>query len=791
MKRFSPLFSLLLLWILTLNPVSIVYACGPSFVVPVFKFETRPDETLDIYARGNLGIIQPDYNRTFLFAAYRRFNRLNFTANEEKDLISVWKSELYREDDNETRTNEAVKIWLAARKKVFGGEQEPKIYTNRNYDGGYNFFPNCTAAAFETAAKTLENRISQYGSTDENVKNWARAQDAVFTNCSEGKQIPPEAAAPAWLKNDRDYQIAAALFYATDFEEARNRFEKIGANKNSAWRTTANYLVARTLIRQASVVEEADYNYERLREKRRPFYEQAEAQLQKILADASQKEFHSAAAKLVNLVKYRLRPEERIHELASILSQNSPNENLRQDLIDYRWLTDRYAETAQSAAEKEEEERAKRENRSVNYDIKPALEDFPANLRDDDLTDWIFTFQSDGAAAYKHSLEKWRASNNPAWFVAAISKAEKNSPEAAQLLTAAERIERSAPEFATVAFHRNRLLLEKGLRSEARRNLDSILNDKTLNLPVSARNQFSSQRMLLSETLDEFLLLAQRRAAAFAWDGEPGIIENFKDAETSGSQIAVWRNRKMFDADAERVFNEQIPLAVLKQAAVNPKLPDYLRRNLLIAAWTRATILGNDAAAIELAQQLVRVATEFQPFFNSYLSAKTLPERQNAVTYILLKLPALRPEVQGGYGRLNPITEIDSYRDNWWCAPVDYQFDNSGEKVAPAASPAPAFLTEEQIRAAKNEREQIKKLGGGSTYLARRAVEFAQKAPSDSRLPESLHLAVRATRYGCQDCETGKWSKQAHDILKARFPRSEWAKKTPYWFKDESCDTQH
>ncbi|HEX8264798.1 MAG TPA: hypothetical protein VF596_05195, partial [Pyrinomonadaceae bacterium] len=348
MKRFSPLFALLLLPILAFNLVSTAYACGPSFVVPVFSFETRPDEKLDGYARGNLGIIQSDYNRTFLFAAYRRFNRLNFTANEEKDLISVWKAELYREDDNEIRTNEAVKIWLSARKKVLGGEPELKIYTDRNYDGGYNFFPNCTASAFETAAKTLESRIAENG-LEENVKNWARAQDQVFTNCSEGKQIPAEVAAPAWLKNDRDYQIAAAQFYATNFEEAKTRFERIAANKDSAWRTTANYLVARTLIRQASTTEDADYNYERLREKRRPFYEQAEAHLQKILTDASQKEFHSAAAKLVNLVKYRLRPAERVHELASLLSQNAPNENLRQDLIDYRWLIDRYAETADAA----------------------------------------------------------------------------------------------------------------------------------------------------------------------------------------------------------------------------------------------------------------------------------------------------------------------------------------------------------------------------------------------------------------------------------------------------------
>ena len=118
----------------------------------------------------------------------------------------------------------------------------------------------------------------------------------------------------------------------------------------------------------------------------------------------------------------------------------------------------------------------------------------------------------------------------------------------------------------------------------------------------------------------------------------------------------------------------------------------------------------------------------------------------------------------------------------------DYEFNNKGEKVSLANQPTSAFLTPAQIAEAKIEMEQIRKLGAGSTFVARRAVEFATKSPADSRLPESLQLAVRGTRYGCQDCETGKYSKAAHDILKSRFARTESAKKTPYWFKDASCE---
>jgi hypothetical protein len=50
-------------------------------------------------------------------------------------------------------------------------------------------------------------------------------------------------------------------------------------------------------------------------------------------------------------------------------------------------------------------------------------------------------------------------------------------------------------------------------------------------------------------------------------------------------------------------------------------------------------------------------------------------------------------------------------------------------------------------------------------------------------VPEALHLAVKSTRYGCTDKETGRWSKAAFDLLRRKYPNSTWAKQTPYWFK--------
>jgi hypothetical protein len=62
-------------------------------------------------------------------------------------------------------------------------------------------------------------------------------------------------------------------------------------------------------------------------------------------------------------------------------------------------------------------------------------------------------------------------------------------------------------------------------------------------------------------------------------------------------------------------------------------------------------------------------------------------------------------------------------------------------------------------------------------------VNWGNTKPDDPRVPEALYLAVRATRYGCTNDSTGKFSKQAYDLLHKNYPKSTWAEKTKYWYK--------
>jgi hypothetical protein len=69
-----------------------------------------------------------------------------------------------------------------------------------------------------------------------------------------------------------------------------------------------------------------------------------------------------------------------------------------------------------------------------------------------------------------------------------------------------------------------------------------------------------------------------------------------------------------------------------------------------------------------------------------------------------------------------------------------------------------------------------------SDWLVAETLAWAAARPDDPRLPEALHLAVRATRYGCTGEQTSAFSKQAFQLLHRRFPKSEWAAKTKYHF---------
>src|SRR5436190_500866 len=252
---------------------------------------------------------------------------VGFSEAEQKELVTLWQERLdYTWPDFQETFS---KPWLTVRQTAVGGSADTQIslYRNREKPNEYESFLNCQKDAFETAANTLKQRLGKFGAGSPVIKDWVQAQDEVFANCSEGTHIPQPApqGSDALIRADRAYQLAAANFYATNFDEATKSFRSIAEDGSSPWRETALYMVARTLLRKGSIGPA---------ETRTASLTEAESTLQKILADRKHEALHSSAARLMNLTRLRLHPEVRVSELAQIL-QKKDEANLKQNLWDY------------------------------------------------------------------------------------------------------------------------------------------------------------------------------------------------------------------------------------------------------------------------------------------------------------------------------------------------------------------------------------------------------------------------------------------------------------------------
>lgn len=744
---------LLVCSVMTLTPPP-AQACGPFLTDAIFVFEKHPDYPLEKFTRGNLGVLQPTYARSYLVAAYRNLVGETLTDAEVKGLTSLWDERLNNSWDESYE--DWLKKWKEARAKVPGVGAPPDIdvYRYREKPQDYEAFLNCQEDAFQNAVTTLEQRMTTWGADSAAVRDWITAQDLVFKNCKLGQEMPAAASEQnALLRADRAYQIAAANFYATKFDDAVKTFDAIADDGSSPWRTIAPYLAARSLLRKGSLAAEPEQG--------KPALAEAEKRLKSIIEDRKLEKSHHAANRLLNLTRLRLRPEETVRNLAQAISKKGAAPDFKQSVWDYTVLLDKWIRDNEDGVVK---------STSV-----------PAAVLTGEMTDWIITFQDESDAATTHALEQWEKKQNLPWLVAAITKADRESAKASDLMSAAARVESHSPAAPSLIFNRARLLTEMNRGDEARMLLDQTLRGDRSRLSRSGTNLLLNQRMTLARNLDDFLSAALREPAGYSdnSDERERPLEEKEAAEfTRGAKL-------FFDADAGAVFNKLMPISIWAEAARSALLPPNLHRNVAQASFMRAALTDRALVANQTATILAAAYPETKELLTAYQRATTPDARRFAAAHLALKFPGLRPYVSFGVGRVTDIAEMDSYRDNWWCAEPPASFGgyfSDGDAATKKQMPAPEFLKSSQSAAA-SEVALLQKLGPGPNYLAQTVISWATKNPTDRRVPEALHLAVKSTRYGCTDKETGRWSKAAFDLLHRRYPNTSWAKETPYWFK--------
>jgi hypothetical protein len=728
-----------------LAPAPVAIACGPSFPEVIFVESKRPDFPLERYAAGELGIVQPTYTPSYLTVAYRYLSGGTFDTTEQKQLVALWNHYLYPQPDLHAGvTNSRIRYALLSPSR-------------------YDSYPNCLEDAFLTSARTLQQRSQQFGGSSMAVVGWRDAQDKVFQNCESANGahpiLPPPAdpGLPEIVRKDRDYQTAAAYFYSGALEEAKRRFSAISEDSSSPWRATAALVAARCDIREATLGDSTT-EQERLAA--------ADGELRTIIANPALSSVKASAERLRGFVQFRLNPDARFAELSNAIERRASPETLQQNLDDYTQIW--------------RKERSKVELQSLRNQSS--------------MTDWIYSFQGSGDTE-EFRVSRWQQTKSPAWLVASLTYAQVDTPQLQDLLDAAAKVPATSPAYLTLTFHRDRLLAAEGKTVQAREDLDKILKPPGDRMPLSTRNLFTALRMRVARNLDEFLEFGPRRLVTVTDDTTAGDLPNSYFCEGGRANRC---NDPLFDADAARELTEAIPTRLLAQAAQSSRLRANLRREIAQAAWTRAILLNDDPAARELAQMLSSLAPDLAAELMAYSGAPTLEARRFAAVFLISHRPELHPYIYAGLGRETASGTIDNYRDNWWCdftAADEVQFHTfnfyeMGTKIGGALSTiypngktiAPQFMSATEQRVADKEWNVLSGLPSAPSWLGQQVLDWSKAHPDDPRVPEALHLTVRATRFGCWDADSGDYSKQAFMLLHRRYPKSEWTTQTPYWY---------
>jgi hypothetical protein len=625
--------------------------------------------------------------------------------------------------------------------------------------GWISLIVNCSDNALDTAASTLADRAAKWGKTSAALKDWIAAQDQVFTNCSAVGKMPNAAPAdaPLLLKQDRSYQVAAATFYRGDYNAARDAFLAIAKDKTSPWSRWGLYLAARCMVRQAAKSIAAKDDSEQAQFDPADM-KSARDMLQQVEASADPLLKHAAQAEL-SFVMIRLDPLHQTSTLARSLAGPVHDPEFGQHLVDLRFLLDHGSHGDAPLLHW-----MSLTGSPLTYSVAVAVGGAGA-----------VTAGPGAAAAGPTAEQEWQKHPDLPGLVAALMNAKTGDPK---LLQAAAEVPESSPSYVTVAFHRARLLAEAKNLQSAREIASHVLEITRRRNQLAATNALLEVRMQTAGDLTALLQDAPRTMIAQQ-------SQSASDAGCSSWQGTVCKSRipaMQFDEDAADLFNVRMPLSLWIAAAKNEALPVHLRNTLAFSAWLRALLLQrNDEAKALMPLLPTPVQTSL---------AKSDDPTGFAATLVLLHSPGLRPFIDAGVQREASYTQMDSFDNNLWCSTMEQAVPpEDGQTNAPVIQVTePSFLTREQQQQAKAEVAALDTHPIGMDWLGRRTIDYVKAHPDEPVAAESLALVVKMTHYACNRITdsgkptTSNVSKEAFTLLHSRYPQSEWAIKTKYYY---------
>ncbi len=792
--------------------------CGPDFAEAVFVLQTGPGGDYAAYVGGDIGVPQQDYRTRHLILAYDDLSGHPLSAAVQKEAVEVnnYLLDPYDADNRSGTPLPGYDAWIKARDAfgaVDGYTPDASLTTVRSVPGeDYSDFKNCLDDAFATAGKTLAARVTTYTAKSPAVIDWVRGQDAVFSNCGDGKvsnyfgpaekaPAPPPsprtpaatpAEAPLWLKQDRAYQLAAASFYHLDFENAASRFRAIAADQGSPWSVTARYLIARSYVRTAMLMAEppgTDVDEKAAQQRRNEALAKARRELDAMRGEPRMAVMRSAIDGLSDYVNLRLQPDAQAAVLAARL-QTPIASSFRQATLDLTWLHAKHG-----------------------YVQRPALNSAPDP---NDMLAWLDAVSNGNEAS---AIEHWHRTHSTTWLVAAVSYAKTGEPDVPELIRAAKLVSESNPGWLALTYHRLRLsppdlatrgevlaLLPrlKGSADTSRLNLflglststATSLNDWITSLPrVPAGDDSDGSSEGILQTPTPTADVGSTQAAS------PEPIE-----DVCGTKFPAGTILPLFDTDAAAVFNLDMPLRLLAKAAEASGLPENLRFQVAQATWARAVLLDKPEVARSMTHILEHCRPAWKPVLIAYDGAITADARHASGLLALMRFASTVPSVWEGNDRRAGFATYDEFRENWWCSAVprvgqtvDFDPDRAASPSSQEkASAPPPFLTQADLTEAHIEVAALQQVPRASTYFAQQALAWQSMHPNDPQTPEILGEADRVIRNSCRKDPplsehvkpqsdpgdmtlTPNLSKALFDNLQRNYPNSPWAKRYKTW----------
>jgi hypothetical protein len=717
-------------------------SCGPFFTDMVFVRPAVPED-LNSFLNGNPGVIDGDLGLRYLALAYRVLSGPALTPQEKE---SVLHPDLRGQNQNiavVAPASTAIDSWIKARSEVVPAKADLELIPDRTVPGQeWQTYGNCLNGAFDKATQTLAERLRQHAVDKDDLANWVRGQDAVFSNCAANGEMPAPVSAPEWLVKDRAYQTAAAHFYRADFEEARRDFELIAIDQDSVWRPLASYLVGRCLLREATLEQPDKTDEDLLRKAGEQFKRAAQAG----------GPYARPAAALENYVDLRLNSWASAARLGDAISH--PDANLEHDLEDLQYTGER-----------------------------PKWWAHGDEGRKSDLLDWALTMQG-FATPSDHAAIRWRQTGNIAWLVAAMEKLQQPDEE---LERAAAAFSSDSPAWVTLTYNRLRLLpAGAASRGEAERVLNQLAAKKA---SLETVNRFTMLAQDKAESLEEYTRLAPMEPVGEEDDSftplpPTNLAPGQQRAPTMAGLPVNVRGMKRIDLDTAIVLNRHVPLNNLVELVLHSKWPKQLRYEFAMAVWTRAVLLGRPALARKLTPEMIEGESGWTKWLTAYDAATTDDERQVTGLLALMRFPSVRPYINGGAAREEGFAAYSEFRDNWWCAGMAaYNYSNGYNFSAGYPDPnanrkekVSDFITASMETEAQAETAQLAKIGDAPAYFGDRVLAWVRAHPEDSRNPEVLGFAFRAMRNGCNLERSQDLKKQVFTLLHSRYATSQWAK---------------